>query len=317
MKQSTILKMTNNKTTCLDVSTNVTLVPDIRGRLFRWDFELTPTILIITGAMLMIWNCVALITINCSQRTLKPVRFFSSALVSSELSSLIVFTARKLTADQTFINLTETIGSHFLLLSFTTVCLMSAERLVIFSTKKIITLEKHFRSVWKASVTTWLLLTVVYYGTRYGICQLIPMCISAMETFFGAVLLVTTISSITCYVRVYFLIIHASPTKELRGQMSRHRLRATGLTFMYLVVTVFGFCSFVVNAFLQLDIHARRLQIDIFNLVSCAVDPLLHVWWFKECQMKLLEVLSVCRPSLRRRIEKIKSEIFDIVTYRK
>lgn len=278
MKQSAISKMNNNKTTSLDVSTDVTLIPEIGGRLFRREFQLIPAILIITGAMLMIWNCVALVTINYSQRTPKPVRFFSSALVSSELSSLIAFTARKLTVDQTFVNLTETIGSHFLLLSFTTVCLMSAERLVIFSTKKIITLEKHFCSVWKASVTTWLSLTVAYYGTRYGICRLIPMCISAMETFFGVVMLVTTISSVACYVRVYFLIIHAPPTKVLRGQMSRRRLRATGLTFMYLVVTVLGFCSLVVNAFLQLDIHTRRLQIDIFNLVNCAVDPLLHVW---------------------------------------
>lgn len=308
--------MTDNVTTCVSsfsLSATLTTEKQVQARRISWSFELT---LIVIGIMLIIWNLVALLAINHSQRTPKLVRFFSSALISFEVSSLTAFTLSKLKPQTSFHIISSLTGTYFLLLSFATVCLMSAERLVVFSSKRIIIQSRHFRTVWKSSVTVWLILTMFYYGTIYADCEVMIKCIPTMDIIFGIIISTTLLISIACYIRVYYLSIYTSP-EGFRGQMSRRRLRATGLVFMYLVVSVAVFFCFVVNKITQADMETRRIQADIFNIISCVIDPLLHVWWFKECQMKLLYLPALFSPSLRKKIEKIKYSVFDIVTYRK
>lgn len=308
--------MTENVTTFLSsfsLNTPLTSEKQVQGGRFSWGFELT---LIVIGIMLIIWNLVALLAINHSQRTPKPVRFFSSALISFEVSSLTAFTLSKFKAQTSFYIISSLTGSYFLLLSFATVCLMSAERLVVFSSKRIIIQNRHFRTVWRSSVTIWLILTMFYYGTIYADCEVIIKCIPTMEIIFGIIISSTLLISIACYIRVYYLIIYASP-EGIRGQLPRQRLRATGLVFMYLVVSVAVFFCFVVNAVIQSDIETRRIQADILNIINCVIDPLLHVWWFKECQIKLLYFPALFCPSIRKKIETLKYSVFDIVTYRK
>lgn len=280
---------------------------------FGWEVKL-PFVLI--GTVLIIWDILALTSIIYAKRTPKLVKFFSAALILFEISTLVASTIRKFIEDFYPHILFQTIGSHFFLLSFVTVCLISAERLVLFSSKGIYIQDWHYNTFRKVAVTVWLFITFCYYGSRFILCQLINLeiCISYLSLFFGLFLFLAIVISISCYVRIYFLLTSQAPDNICEGRFTKRKLRATSLGFMYLVVTILGFSIFVSNAIIKPNLQTRVLQLDIYSFINCAVDPLLHVWWFKECQIHLLNILAFCRPSLRKRAEKMKIALFDIVT---
>lgn len=281
---------------------------------FGWEVKM-PFVLI--GTVLIIWDILALSSVVCAKRTPKLVKFFSAALISFEISTLVAFTIRKFIEDFYPNILFQTIGSHFVLLSFVTVCLISAERLVLFSSRGIYRQDWHYNTFWKVAVTIWVFITFCFYGSRYILCQLIntEICISYISLFFGLFLFLAIVISVSCYVRIYFVLTSQAPDNVGEGRFTKRKLRATSLGFMYLVVTILGFSVFVSNAVIKPNLKIRLLQLDIYSFINCAADPLLHVWWFKECQIHLLNILAFCRPSLRKRAEKMKIALFDIVTF--
>lgn len=280
---------------------------------YGWSVKIP---LIAIGVVLFVWDILALATINFAKRTPQLVRFFSTALISFEIVTLIAFTIRKLIFDISRNTFVYAIGAHFVLLSFVTVCLMSAERLVLFTKKGIYLQHVHVQTFRRIAISLWIMITLSYYGSVCLICPILrsKICETVISLSFGVFLFAAVAISIACYIRIYFVLSTTTDGEQMQKRTIL-KLRATGLGFMYLLVTICGLMSFMLNLIFKTDLPNKTLQMDIYSLVNCALDPFLHVWWFKECQIQFLSIFSKCFPSLTGSVERMKISLFDIVTY--
>lgn len=286
---------------------------------FDWDVKIP---LIVLGILVAVWDLVALVSIYHAKRTPHIVRFLSSALISFEILSLTAFTVRKLLLDASSNDVALVIGSHFVLLSYITIGLMSAERLVLFTSNRIYIQHIHLKTFQRISVAIWSTLSFAYYISIYVVCNMTDyvVCRHNMKVTFGFILFAVVIISTSCYLRIFTLLRYQriAPVTGINSiqNTSMQKLRTTHLMFMFLAVTLIGFLLFVADVIFEPSQKIKRLELDIFNLFNCAIDPLLHVWWFRECRMQLLKRTAMCFPSVQKRVEQMKIDLFDIVTYK-
>lgn len=289
------------------------------GRVFEFGWNIRIP-LIILSFVVILWDIFALFAINTARKTPKIVKFLSTALITFEIFSLIAFSVRKFLLNPAYNDTAMVIGSQFVLLSFLTIGIMSSERLVLFSSNKIYLPYVRFKTFKRISVTSWVFISFLYYLSRYFICKLtdFKLCTHNMKVAFGILVFVVVVVSLCCYIRIFVLLRYETSltTCGRVPKRSIRKLRSTCLMFAYLVVTLAGFMLFVVDIIFEPSQKIKTLQFDVFVMVSCAVDPLLHVWWFRECRILLLSIPAVYVPALKKRVERMKIELFEIVTYK-
>ena len=285
---------------------------------FDWNVKLP---LIVLGVVVTVWDSVALVSIVHAKRTPQVVRFLSAALISFEILSLVAFTIRKVLLDIFWNDTALVVGSHLVLLSFITVGLMSTERLVLFTSNRIYIQHLRTQTFKRISIATWLSFSLIYYVTRYVVCNITAYetCAHNMKVAFGLVIFIVIVLSTCCYLRIFFLLRNkktSPPSTAYKPNRSIQKLRTTCLMFMFLLVTLVGFLLFVYDLILEPDTRTKKLQFDLFSLFNCTMDPCLYVWWFRECRMNLLKIPALCIPSVKKRTEKMKIDLFDIVTFK-
>ncbi|KAH3790314.1 hypothetical protein DPMN_168512 [Dreissena polymorpha] len=100
---------------------------------------------------------------------------------------------------------------------------------------------------------------------------------------------------------------------SMRPNVSVKHYKATSAVFVYLVIIILTSAGYLLVIKLNLSHVALRFGLDIITTVNCILDPFVYVLWFKECRMEMLKMLSVCLPyvpSLERRIENMRKDIF-------
>lgn len=88
----------------------------------------------------------------------------------------------------------------------------------------------------------------------------------------------------------------------------------TYFVFAYLInMTVMLIGVVIVNI---IGAHSRFASVFSFVIIILNgwIDPLLYVFWFKECKMHFIKTIAVCVPMLELKAEQMRIEVFHIVT---
>ena len=86
-------------------------------------------------------------------------------------------------------------------------------------------------------------------------------------------------------------------------------VNTTFISVVYIGLSLFAFKKQVGGE--QQDGSIGRL-VDAANLVSCIIDPLIYVLWFKGTRMEVLKMVKVVCPFVKPTIEKMRIDIYNI-----
>jgi len=216
----------------------------------------------------------------------------------------------------------------FTFLAYMTIAFMSLERLIIFHSPHFYLRHCSPKTVRRIVCAYWLILSVVYFSVRFGICFLLTPNATVQDVtstcnyisysmFFFVIFFSITVST-TCYIKIY-RIVKAENVGGPSGQYystarSIHQYRATSIVFLYLLSVIGTSLLFIVLLLLnkRLSLDEFRLFNDIINSMNCIIDPCLYVVWFKECRMELFKMMCSCLPSFTGRVEDMRRSVFQV-----
>lgn len=278
--------------------------------------------------LVFIFDITSLVLINRTKRTFKNTRFLTTSLVGFDgLSTVALFFRLFVNNVDILIRLRE-VGFYCLLFVYVTVFMMCVEQLILITAPTKYMMYFRYASVKRFAVGTWLsmfggVVTTqwVKCGLRFHItpdyfaCQTIVFKMSSILIFViniasGAIYIkiIQTIWSI--YRRYRTMGSYWTGQKYIRPPL---HLRNTKLVFAYFItLTSMIIILLMWYVFGKTD-ETLRLAIDVTIMLSAIVDPCLYVFWFKESRFELLKLLSVCKPSLRSKIEPMRIEVFNII----
>lgn len=79
----------------------------------------------------------------------------------------------------------------------------------------------------------------------------------------------------------------------------------TNLFYIYLLPMCLNFVITLVS----IRLGVWKQAVEILMLLNCLIDPMIYVFWFKECQVRVLEILAHVWPAANRRALKMHVEI--------
>lgn len=266
----------------------------------------------------VIWDIISIAAISRTKRTPRSARFLTIALISFEATGLFFLSVAKYVKDKisgcVFISLLLTLG----VLVFTTMFSMAVERLAVLTSTSFH--DFHFRYkrirhfvifVWSAEIIIMILLPFSknsktltddrqwWYGI-YLTCQSIMIALLSL-------------SIVLCAATV-ILVREKLPTSTGLPRPSR-KIKATKTLILYLLFHTVIVLYFIFN----LIFPARGQQFKIYHvswLLCCIFDPLAYVFWFRESRLELLKLATYFFPSLDKRVEHMRYDIFNITTYK-
>lgn len=256
------------------------------------------------SAIVIVWDIFALFIIIKCRGPPKFAKFLSCGLITFETVMLLAVTIYRFVPEQNSMNdVFRNIGMTSSILSNVTVGMMSVDRLfmVAFPLKyyriSIVTSKKRIYVI-----VTWVFVAVLFFGVRNIVCGLVTLhrCLRYMFMIYIAVTTLVIILSALCYIKVYM---------TLRFGKCRHRKSpTTNLLFLYLVPTVITLFFLVVSA-LSSNRHIFDITLPVILGLNCIFDPLLYVFWFKECQILILDLMVPCWPRAREYAQTRRMEI--------
>lgn len=243
------------------------------------------------SALVIAWDIFALFIIIKCRGPPKFAKFLSCGLITFETVMLLAVTIYRFFPEQNSMNdVFRNIGMTSNILSNVTIGMMSVDRLfmVTFPLKyykiSIVTSKKRIYVI-----VTWIVVAALCFGVRNIVCGLVTLrrCLRYMFMIYVATTTLVIILSASCYVKVYM---------TLRFGKSQHRKSpTTNLLFLYLVPTVVTLFFLVVSALCS-NRYIFDITLPVILGLNCIFDPLLYVFWFKECQILILDLMVSCWP---------------------
>ena len=135
--------------------------------------------------------------------------------------------------------------------------------------------------------------------------------------------LILTLAGLTCAISSYIKIFKIIRNGSLGfGMSSLKENRGTYISFVYLVTSVILGCAYIsVTIYFAImatngTLTGQEANIwDAVYLVNSIIDPLIYVVWFKEVRMEILGAISKVCPCLKPTVEKMRADVFYIVTF--
>lgn len=264
----------------------------------------------------VIWDIVSIAAICRTKRTPRSARFLTIALISFEAIGLFFLSVASYVkgkiSERVFISLQLTLG----VLVFTTMFSMAVERLAVLTSTSFHDFNFRYKRirhfvifVWSAEIIIMILLPFFknsktptddrqwWYGV-YMACQSVMIALLSLSILLCAATVI--------------LVREKLPTSI---GPPRPKIKATKTLVLYLLFHTVIVLYFVFN----LIFPVRSKQFKIYHvswLLCCIFDPLAYVFWFRECRMELLKLATYFFPSLDKRVEHMRYDIFNITTYR-
>lgn len=260
-------------------------------------------------------------------------RFLSSGLIVFDTFAVFSFTVRKFMDNDHWNIGFHVFGVGFCFLSYITVGIMSLERLVVFHSPNFYLRNFVEFRVRRFVSTVWIVSAIVYYFTRYGACYImfpdatmydvLGRCNNVSFTLFGLTIMSVIVISLLCYAKIFMIIWSETRKSEKNSSMSLtstarsiKQYKSTTVVFVYLLAVILTGLGYTLVMAQGLDSKPQRLFTDAVNTFNCLVDPCIYVLWFRECRLEMLKMFSVCLPRLSNNIEKMRMNVFEVVTVR-
>lgn len=261
-------------------------------------------------------------------------RFLSSGLIFHDTMAVVFFTVRKFCDNNTGHIVLHVFGVGFTFLAYITIGIMSLERLVVFHSPNFYLRNFTATKVKRWVCVLWLISIIIYYFTRYGACYLIVEnatiydvlgeCNVTSFTLFGLTIIIVIILSLICYAKIFLIVWNEVKKSESNKSLnftstarSLKQYKSTTLVFVYLIAVILTGLAYVLIMLQGLDTKPLRLYLDAVNTCNCLIDPCLYVLWFRECRMEMLKMVSFLLPRLSDNVEKMRLNVFEVVTSRK
>ena len=263
----------------------------------------------------MVIEIVGVYVIRQSKRTPRTARFLISGIIVFKLSGHIIFIIAKfLLKSEHVIRGFLHIVTSFVVLVIVTHALMSLERFVVFSAYRM-----HFRitgssrarnSVIIFWLSLWLLNTFIRFTFCSGNVKGIWKCTWAIQWGYFMLFSIVVIVSYGCFAKILLLI----RSKNAKSKV-KMKVKTTTLIFVYLISISGNIVLFLLELSMLVDATQLSLIAIIVSVVTSLLDRILYIYWFRECRMELLKLVACCIPRLKPHVEKMRIEIFDVVTY--
>ena len=278
------------------------------------------------SVMVLVLNGLSLLALLQTRHTPKRARFLSAALLGFDFLSTLLYTTRKLVKDAKYNILLQQIALGCSYSVYINIAIMSLERLLLFEWP--IFYLRYVRFFWvKVFCVAILGIYLTIYSIESTLCY-VNVNIEDVETLFCfekviiqhalVAFTITTLVSCTALGRI-LVIIKRQQNKDIRmnGNLKcnlRNHKSTLCVLFCcgnYLVTTF----TCMLLAFVVKQNHLRRIVIDCVLTVNCLVDTCVYVLWFKECRLKLMQMLAMVCPALDMKAEKMRRHVFEIMTY--
>lgn len=276
----------------------------------------------VVSVLVLLFNGVSLIALLRTHHTPKTARFLSAALLVFDFLSTLMYTIRKVVEDPRYNLMFHMMAMACSYSAYINIAIMSLERLVLFEWPIFYLRRVRFCWVKAVCVTTWSMYLGVY--TIHTVQCYVNVDVESQHTLVcfenviirHALVIFTFTTVVSCITLSRILmIIQKQREKNIGVKSSLRQHKSTACVLFccgnYLVTTV----SCMLLAFVVTQNHMRRIVIDIVLTVNCFVDTCVYVWWYKECRLKLIQFFSKIYPGLERRVEAMRINIFDIMTY--
>ena len=266
-------------------------------------------------ACVIVWDIFAAMVIRRTRRTPENMRFLSSALVLLDTLTLICRIGRNMSETDKISELGgimgawKVAGTTFLLTNYVTIAMMSLERNLVFFSYRLYLNYCQPDVVRKYACRVWISVVLIYPLARIFACMgFSERCDTVLKTAFASVLPILILFSFACYINMAIVVRRKATGADQRVWGNRN----TNLSFAYLLTTTANLMGLCIDLIIKPDKRWTHILYDcniIFNGLS---DPVLYIFWFRETRLVLLQLF--CRFKMKSRIEKMRMEIFDIVT---
>ena len=279
-------------------------------REFNMDIRLTLSTVM---ACIIVWDVFAAMVIRRTRRTPENMRFLSSALVLLDAMILFCRIWRNIFVADDVKEAWKMAGSTFLLMNYVTIAMMSLERNLVFFSYRLYLNYCQPDVVRKYAGRVLIFLALFYPSVRIFTCMSFPnseKCLTLLKTAFACLLPIVILLSFACYIHMAIVVRRKATGADQRVWGNRN----TNLSFAYLLTTTANLILVCIDLITKPDKRWTHLTYDIAMMFNGLSDPILYIFWFREARMLILQQMSRLRPKMKTRIEKMRIEIFDIVT---
>lgn len=281
-------------------------------------------IFVAAAACCLIFSGLSFVAINRTHNIPRTASFLSSTLIIFDCATTFTYATRKFVEDSDVLNVITLIGVGWSYASFINVAIMAVERLIVFQWPYFYmrhvshgTCTKLLFSIMVVYLGAWTSEWVVCFITKTGFWNirrcLDPIVIKYMTATFATLAIVTT----TCFMKILIIITNQRKKVQPHSETASRNHRSTIVVFLCCINYFF---TAVINLILvytlaQITIVVRRTILDVLYMLNGLIDTCVYVLWYKECRYELLKILSSCIPPLKPKAERMRVEIFDIVTH--
>lgn len=314
----------NLPTTAVDAGNDNQTLPTAKYFLDKYTDIAINSSFFIAAILCLIFSAMSFVAMNRTRNIPRTACFLSSSLLLFDCATTLTYATRKFIDNSDILNIITLIGLGWSYASFINVAIMAVERLIVvqwpyFYTRKmsyytsikiLITLMVLYLVAWTSEWIACFFKTSGFWNIRacWG-----PIIIKYMTVTFATLLVVIVI----CFMKIVMIIIVKQRSKvHPERQMSSRNNRSIIVVFLCCVNYVF---TALINLILvyttdHVSIVVRRTILDILYMLNGLVDTFVYVLWYKECRYQLLKMIAVVIPSLRPKIERMRVQIFEIMT---
>lgn len=275
---------------------------------------------VFVSAVLVTFSSLALIALARTSSIPKNACILSSSLLMFDCAATFTFALRNIITEHVILNLITLVGLGWCNASSVNIAVMCIDRAILFQWPYF-----YVRRFTNGSyVIIYYIIILAYLLSFTGqwikcfIGRLsfweVRQCMNPVIVENLTISFVTSIAvSIPCFVLIVIIIIKQRRRERTR---SRRESRSTIVVFVCFVNYACTVSVFLILMYTHcyVSIIARRTAIDIVFIINGFVDTCVYVLWFKECRYELLKILGKILPPLKTKVERMRTEVFDIST---
>ena len=267
----------------------------------------------VSSAILVFWNIISIVVIIKTKKTPQTARFLTCVLLSTETGGLVVLVIESFVEDlETTRILWHLVFTHALVIC-STILIMTVERLVVLTSTHVQDVSHRLKKLKRIAIFIWCSEVVMAYLLRYCICRKadIPRRCDTNNIIRVISVILILISNASCVITYVLLRV-----KQGAILLNRPKTRAKTTIMLFCYILTHTLCmSLMLLGFAFVPNQTFPVFFQIMNILICLTESLMHVFWFMESRMELLKLLSFLIPKCKNRVEIMRIEIFDIVTY--
>lgn len=268
------------------------------------------------AGLLVAFSASAATAMNRTKNIPKTACILSTSLLWFDCATTFTYALRHLFNDNVILNLITLIGICWGCGSFLNIAVMSLDRLILFqwpyfyvrrftNGSYVIVYYIIILGFIVGFTCHWMLCFInfsLFWEVRQCMVPLITVYVSASHV-------ASMVISIPCFIWILIIIM-----KQRRRERAKNESNPTIVVFVccinYAISTVLVFI--LLYTVCQISIIVRRSATESLYMCNGFVDTCVYVLWFKECRYELLKMVGKVVPPLRKKVERMRNEIFDV-----